>query len=98
MVQMFKQACSLMGLPRDICLYQLRHGGASEDFLSRDRDSMEVKARGRWTTDMSLRRYAKPAQLQHLIARLSALKVAFAQTCLRRLGDLAFQRWVPGLV
>ena len=39
--------------------YQLRHGGASEDLSSGFRDHNSVKARGRWKTDQSVRRYAK---------------------------------------
>ena len=39
--------------------YQLRHGGASEDLNSKVRSYMEVKERGCWHTDASLRRYAK---------------------------------------
>ena len=39
--------------------YQLRHGGASEDLNSKVRSYMEVKERGCWRTDASLRRYAK---------------------------------------
>ena len=33
-VKVFKRAVAHLGLPPEMCLYQLRHGGASEDFLS----------------------------------------------------------------
>eukprot|EP00972_Heterocapsa_arctica_P038827 5721550-Heterocapsa_arctica.AAC.1 len=61
-VSLFKAACDLLGLLRGTCMYQMRHGGASEDLLSHSRPQDDVKRRGRWSTDSSLRRYAKPAQ------------------------------------
>ena len=47
------------------CLYTLRHGGATHDIITRRRNMLEVKQRGRWQTDSSLRRYVKLARLQH---------------------------------
>ena len=40
-------------------LYQLRHAGPSHDRLTRARSSLEVKLRGRWTSDASVRRYER---------------------------------------
>jgi hypothetical protein len=74
----FRAACLTLGLP-PLCMYQLRHGGASEDLLSKSRDAHAVKARGRWNTDSSLRRYAKPAQLQRLANAMSPAGRAFAE-------------------
>jgi len=37
-------------------LYTLRHGGATHDFLTRRRTTLEVKQRGRWSADSSLKR------------------------------------------
>lgn len=65
-VAQFRQASDALGLP-ELSLYQLRHGGASEDALSRARPLAEIRARGRWRSDSSLRRYAKPAMLQKLL-------------------------------
>ena len=45
-------------------LYALRHGGASDDLLSRRRSLEQVKARGRSKADENLRRYAKATRLQ----------------------------------
>eukprot|EP00438_Fugacium_kawagutii_P007991 Skav234597 [mRNA] locus=scaffold5214:85992:100513:- [translate_table: standard] len=39
--------------------YQLRHGGASDDLNAKAREYLAVKARGRWSTDQSVRRYGK---------------------------------------
>eukprot|EP00438_Fugacium_kawagutii_P011539 Skav230147 [mRNA] locus=scaffold1301:267704:272380:+ [translate_table: standard] len=59
--------------------YQLRHGGASQDLGSGFRDHNAVKARGRWRTDQSVRRYAKIGRVQHLLAKLSPSTMQFCQ-------------------
>ena len=41
------------------CLYALRHGGASDDLLTGRRSVMEVKRRGGWAAESSVKRYAK---------------------------------------
>ena len=43
-------------------LYSLRHGGASDDFLTKRRTLPEIKHRGRWRADSSVRRYTKIAR------------------------------------
>ncbi|CAK0790753.1 unnamed protein product, partial [Prorocentrum cordatum] len=49
-------------------LYQLRHGGASHELATRARPLAEIKKRGRWAADSSVRRYEMsgllPTQLQ----------------------------------
>lgn len=42
-------------------LYQLRHSGASWDRFKNYRSSLDVKLRGRWSSDHSLRRYEQHA-------------------------------------
>ena len=58
-------------------LYSLRHGGASDDLLSRRRSLDQVKAKGRWRSDHSLLRYAKATRLQKEMNRLDPAIVAF---------------------
>jgi hypothetical protein len=53
-------------------LYALRHGGASTDFLLRRRPLAEIKMRGRWTSDASLRRYQKSAVVQQEVAKMGS--------------------------
>jgi len=53
-------------------LYQLRHGGASHDRSSRARSMLEIKLRGRWRCDRSLRRYEKGGRLAEQLSRLDA--------------------------
>ena len=52
-------------------LYSLRHGGASDDWLSGRRTLMEIKIRGRWSCDGSLRRYSKATRLQREMSKLT---------------------------
>jgi integrase len=92
-VTLFKRAGAALGLP-GLCMYQLRHGGASEDLLSADRTPHEVKARGRWTTDSSLRRYAKPAQIQRLLGSMDA---SATRPIARRLGTIWSYLYVRGV-
>ena len=47
--------------------YPLRHGGAAEDLNGRLQDHTAVKARGRWSTDTSLRRYTKVGKVQRMM-------------------------------
>ena len=60
-------------------LYSLRHGGASRDLLERRRTVQEVKIRGRWQSDSSLRRYAKATKLVDVISRVPPETLAKGQ-------------------
>jgi hypothetical protein len=54
----WKQALVDLGLQAGHCvLYQLRHAGPSHDRLHHLRSALEVKQRGRWAADSSVRRY-----------------------------------------
>ena len=74
----FVEAGASLGVP-GLHPYQTRHGGASEDLNRKERDAMTVKARGRWMTDQSLRRYGKVGKIQQLLAKLSPSDLAFCQ-------------------
>ena len=63
MSKMFQKAMEEWGL-KDATMYRLRHGGASHDIVHGHRHIVEVKKRGRWSTDQSLKRYAKAVRLQ----------------------------------
>ena len=71
----------------DASLYRLRHGGASEDRARSLRTLEEIKKRGRWTSDNSVRRYEKSVRLQReegrlsgeMLARASALEIRLPQ-------------------
>ncbi len=66
----WKTAQEALGL-RGTCLYQLRHGGASADTLSKRRGLLEVMTRGRWESTKSLKRYAKAGKVHQLMRQLS---------------------------
>jgi hypothetical protein len=56
-------ACSdALGLGQ-LHLYTLRHSGPSEDYVRHKRSLQDVKRRGRWASEHSVRRYEKSARL-----------------------------------
>jgi hypothetical protein len=61
--QLVAAAVAHLGLSRKLVLYQLRHSGASNDFYHQRRGLVDIKRRGRWLTDKSVRRYEKAARL-----------------------------------
>jgi hypothetical protein len=71
LVDQFALAQKMMNLEHlNSCLYTLRHGGATHDILTRRRTVLEVKQRGRWGSDTSLKRYIKLARLQTELAKV----------------------------
>ncbi|CAK0852660.1 unnamed protein product [Prorocentrum cordatum] len=63
-------------------LYQLRHGGPSHDILNRLRSKAEVKDRGRWRDDRSVRRYEAHGRLQLQEKLVSEATQSRAAACL----------------
>ena len=88
-VVLFNRAVSVLGLPKQ-CMYQFRHGGASEDVLGRVRTIDEVKSRGRWKSDGSIRRYAKPSMLGRLLGLLEPAKLGYCRDAWRNLEKVAW--------
>ena len=95
-VSVFQQILQRVGL-RKMCLYQLRHAGASEDLCNGLRSFPEVKARGRWLADSSVRRYAKPATLQRIFATLSPSHQNLARFQWDNLQDIVEGGFPPAL-
>ena len=62
-------------------LYVLRHSGASADRLSNRRPELEVKMRGRWKGDRSLKRYEKGGRVLEVLSRCATATRAFATRC-----------------
>ncbi len=71
-----------------LSLYAIRHGGASHDLLAARRPLLEVKKRGRWATDASLRRYVKEARLQHELSKVNPKTLQFGMQIIRDLPQL----------
>ena len=82
--KVFQKAGERLGL-NNLHPYQTRHGGASEDLNSGERDHQGVKIRGRWHTDQSVRRYGKVGKIQRLMANLSPAHMAYCQWSLRNI-------------
>ena len=74
--------------PLNPCRYALRHGGASEDILSRRRLLVDVKRRGRWVSDSSLRRYGKETRLLSELTKVHPDVLAYGDRILGLLPSL----------
>ena len=69
-------------------LYSLRHGGASWDALEKRRDIMEIKKRGRWRSDASVRRYEKAALALRETHRLPMEAIEFGRFVDQHLSEI----------
>ena len=74
--KVFQKRGERLGL-KNLHPYQTRHGGASEDLNSAERDHQGVKIRGRWHTDQSVRRYGKVGGIQRSMANLSPAHMGY---------------------
>ena len=68
----FERAQEELQLPQKFVLYQIRHGGPSHDRAHRVRSMLEIKSRGQWSSDSSVKRYEGHARLQQVESRLDA--------------------------
>ena len=66
----FEDAQTRLGLRERFVLHQARHGGPSHDRAMGLRTLAEIKTRGTWTSDASLKRDEAHARLQQVEARL----------------------------
>jgi integrase len=67
----WKAALVGLGLKEDYAVpHQLRHSGASWDRMKRHRPLLEIKLRGRWASDTSLKRYENHARIAQLYEKL----------------------------
>ncbi|CAE7422123.1 unnamed protein product [Symbiodinium natans] len=88
----FQDAITKLGLEHmGWQLYNLRHGGATHDVLSRRRSLMEVKQRGRWLADNSVKRYVKQARMQSELARIPTHIREYGAGIIRQLPELLLQ-------
>ena len=91
------KACQeLLGL-HGTALYQLRHGGASEDALSRRRLVPEIMSRGRWAALTSVRRYTKPGLVQKVMRDLTTPNREYVLWCSANLQAVMEGTLVPPL-
>ena len=59
----WKEALKAVGLTKNFAVLYLRHSGPSHDRLHKLRTSLEVKLRGRWEADSSVKRYEAHSKL-----------------------------------
>ena len=80
LVTEFMLVANMLGLQKmDMCLYKLRHGGASEDWLRQLRPLAAIRERGRWGSDSSLMRYQKASRAQQELSKIPPAVIEFAQ-------------------
>ena len=91
----FKMAGERLGLAKPPVAHQLRHAGPSYDSAQRIRRLGEVKARGRWSADSSVRRYGKQNRINEQIAALPAAVRAFCDSAWNSIGDVLLKRSNP---
>ena len=91
----FKMAGERLGLAKPPVAHQLRHAGPSYDLAQRIRKLPEVKARGRWSADSSVRRYGKQNRINEQIAALSPAVRAFCDAAWTNIGDVLLKRSRP---
>ena len=92
----WKEALLTLGVP-GMVQYQLRHGGASADLLSRRRSMGEVMVRGRWQSLKSLRRYAKPGQIAKVLNKFPEVIREFLKNSHRDLEEILSGRIAASL-
>jgi len=98
-VTAFRLAQGRLNLPVWFIPYQARHGGPSHDMRLRRRSLLEIKMRGRWASDSSLRRYEAHARVQALenLASPEALSA-----CMKAVAEMdsvlpcCIERWQAG--
>lgn len=67
--KLWRWAFARLGI-EGVVLYQLRHGGASGDYLEGRRSLQDIAMRGRWRTMASVRRYTKAGRVQKVLVGL----------------------------
>ena len=91
---LFRKAGQELGLV-DIHPYQLRHTGASVEFASQSRSLAEIKRRGRWKSDTSVRRYEKGGRLSDQLRKLDGRTRSHVLLCGRVIHDVLLRRRPP---
>ena len=81
-----------IGIPHP---YALRHSGPSADRLHLRRSLAEVKARGRWRADSSVRRYEKGGRSLERLSVLTAAMLRYLHQCKKRVCMVLDGRSLP---
>ena len=98
LLRRFQAACRAAGLGSlNLEMYQLRHGGASRDFLMKTREIQAVKQRGRWANDRTLLRYMKAGRVQRLHKALTPEASRWCQEAEANFAAILWGEWRPAL-
>ncbi|CAK0796239.1 unnamed protein product, partial [Prorocentrum cordatum] len=92
----WRRALQLVRPGRRCAPYQLRRGGPSHDRLCRHWSLAEIKGRGRWASDYSMKRHEAHALLQQELAELDAATREQADAApdrLHKVPETASQGW-----
>ena len=75
---LFRGAGAKIGLAQhDLVPYLLRHTGPSHDYLAKTRSLADIKRRGRWRSDASVRRYEKSSRVMAQLAKIDKKYLTF---------------------
>ena len=91
-----RDSCRVLQL--HVVPYQARHSGPSIDAALGTRTRKELKDRGRWKDDRSLRRYEQRARLMKSFNAASPSHRALLQTCERLFDEMFMGRVSPDAV
>ncbi len=79
----------------DIVPYSARHAGASGDRAAGVRSLGEIKKRGRWASDSSVKRYEQGGRILAQLQKLDARTRDRAIAALNRIGEVLSGSWLP---
>lgn len=75
--------------------YSVRHAGASDDYLTGRRTLEQVRIRGRWKSDKSVRRYLKASRAMQQEHDLPTNTLRYGQEVLKHFDAVFAGRWKP---
>lgn len=93
----FKDAATKLRLPQLPVAHQLRHAGPSVDRAGNRRPLTEVKRRGRWAADRSVKRYEKSGLVDLQLAALPVPVLQFCEEALTEVPNALDGGWTPSL-
>ena len=92
LAEFLRQFAVKLRLPFRPLPYQLRHTGPSTDSAEGLRTLQEIKRRGRWQADNSVKRYEKAAQLTRVLNSLTPAAQSFCLLSAKELPDVIYGR------
>ena len=97
-LKLFRQCVADLNLELargEVAPYHCRHAGPPHDLAVKARDINEVKKRGRWAQDASVKRYAKGGRLGDRLAKLPESLKQHALCCDLHIAEILTGLWPP---